>query len=84
VDSKVTRQPIDTVRSALEAHDDGVALNRIAKDLNCHHTAVKRVIEAATALRQKELAAVGRLRATTIKRSSWPVAAASATTCDQG
>ncbi|HKH51969.1 MAG TPA: hypothetical protein VKA77_09265 [Mycobacterium sp.] len=59
VESKVTRQPIDIVRAVLEAHHNGDALNRIAKDLNCHHTAVKRIIDAATTHRHSDLAAVG-------------------------
>jgi hypothetical protein len=32
VESKATRQPVEVVRAVLDAHDDGVALNRIAKD----------------------------------------------------
>jgi hypothetical protein len=36
----------------------GVLLNRIAKDLKCHHTAVKRIVDAAGMHRQTELAAV--------------------------
>jgi hypothetical protein len=59
VDSKVTRQPIDVVRSVLEAHDNGVALNRIAKDVGVHHTAVKRIVDAAATHRRTDLAAVG-------------------------
>jgi hypothetical protein len=59
VESKVTRQPIDVVRAILEAHRDGVVLNRIAKDVNRHHTAVRRIIDAAAAHQQNELQAVG-------------------------
>src|SRR4029079_16757486 len=45
VESKVTRQPIEVVRAVLIAHDNGEALNRIAKEVGVHHTAVKRIIE---------------------------------------
>jgi hypothetical protein len=57
VESKVTRQPVEVVRAVLEAHDDGVVLNRIAKDVGVHHTAVRRIIDTATAHRQRDLAA---------------------------
>ncbi|AGB21650.1 Protein of unknown function (DUF2637) [Mycobacterium sp. JS623] len=49
VESKTTRQPVATVRVILEAESKGVAPNRIAKDVGVHHTAVKRILDAAAA-----------------------------------
>nr|WP_234712981.1 DUF2637 domain-containing protein [Mycolicibacterium komanii] len=57
VGEKVTRQSVDTVAAILAAHQRGAPLNRIAKQVGAHHTAVSRVIDAA-ALRQRTLAAV--------------------------
>ncbi len=47
VSAKVTRQPVQTVQAILEARDRGDALNRIAADLGVHHSAVRRVLDAA-------------------------------------
>lgn len=47
VDAKLTRQPVDVVASILAAHEGGAPLNRIAKDLKVHHSAVSRVINAS-------------------------------------
>lgn len=47
VAAKATRQPVATVEAILEAHQKGDPLNRIAADLGVHHSAVKRVLEAA-------------------------------------
>lgn len=58
VAKKVTRQSVDKVAAILAAHDHGDPLNRIAKQLGAHHTAVSRVIEAAAAHNQRTLAAV--------------------------
>ena len=58
VAEKATRQSVDTVAAILAAHDHGDPLNRIAKQVGAHHTAVSRVIDAATAHRQRSLAAV--------------------------
>ncbi len=49
VAAKVTRQPVGTVQAILEAHEGGDALNRIAADLGVHHSAVRRVLDAAHA-----------------------------------
>jgi hypothetical protein len=47
VAAKATRQPVETVQAILIAHQNGDPLNRIAADLRVHHSAVKRVLEAA-------------------------------------
>lgn len=47
VAEKVTRQPVEVVAHILAAHDSGDALNRIAKNVGVHHSAVSRVIDAA-------------------------------------
>lgn len=49
VAAKLTRQPVETVQAILEAGDRGSALNRIAADLGVHHSAVRRVLDAAHA-----------------------------------
>jgi len=59
VESKVTRQPVDFVHGILVARAGGVALNRIAKDVDRHHSAVKRIIDAAAAHQQGVFASVG-------------------------
>lgn len=58
VAEKVTRQPVETVVRILAAHDAGDPLNRIAKNMGVHHSAVARVIEAAAAYAQRVLEAV--------------------------
>ena len=57
VAAKTTRQPVKTVEAILIAHDNGDPLNRIAAALGVHHSAVKRVVEAADAQRQLLLSA---------------------------
>ena len=57
VAAKATRQPVETVEAILIAHDNGDPLNRIAAALGVHHSAVKRVVEAADAQRQLLLSA---------------------------
>jgi len=52
--AKVTRQPVETVLAILMAHNDGDPLNRIAAYLGVHHSAVKRVLEAAGANSQRD------------------------------
>ena len=47
VASRATRQRVATVEAILEAHQKGDPLNRIAAALGVHHSAVKRVLEAA-------------------------------------
>ena len=47
VAAKVTGQPVETVEAILVAHEDGDPLNRIAATLGVHHSAVKRILEAA-------------------------------------
>jgi hypothetical protein len=59
VRDKATRQPVEIVRAVIAAHNNGDPLNRIAKDVDRHHTAVKRIIDAAAVHRQRQLAAVG-------------------------
>jgi hypothetical protein len=58
VAEKVTRQSIDRVAAILAAHEHGDPLNRIAKQVGVHHTAVSRVIDAAAERRQRTLEAV--------------------------
>jgi hypothetical protein len=55
VAEKLTRQPLAVVAQILTAHDAGDPLNRIAKNLGVHHSAVSRVIEAADSYRQRVL-----------------------------
>lgn len=47
VAAKVTRQSAETVAQILSAHNAGEPLNRIAKDLGVHHSAVSKILEAA-------------------------------------
>lgn len=47
VAGKVTRKPLETVETILEAHERGDALNRIAADLGVHHSTVQRILDAA-------------------------------------
>ncbi len=47
VATKTTRQPVETVEAILTAHHNGDPLNRIAAALGVHHSAVKRVLDAA-------------------------------------
>jgi hypothetical protein len=54
---KVTRKPVEVVARILAAHDSGDPLNRIAKDIGVHHSAVSRIIDAAAAHRQRTLTA---------------------------
>jgi hypothetical protein len=62
VADKVTRQPVDTVQAILEAHERGDALNRIAADLGVHHSAVRRVLDAAHPQERAELRVAGLMR----------------------
>ncbi len=55
VAAKVTRQPVQTVEAILVAHQNGDALNRIAARVGVHHSAVKRVLDAADVHRQHQL-----------------------------
>lgn len=55
VSAKVTRQPVETVEAILMAHQEGKPLNRIAADLGVHHSAVKRVLDAANVERQLQI-----------------------------
>jgi hypothetical protein len=55
---KATRQSVETVAAILAAHEQGDPLNRIAKQVDVHHTAVSRIVGAAATHRQRELAAV--------------------------
>jgi Protein of unknown function (DUF2637) len=57
VSAKVTRQAVGTVEAMLVAHNNGDPLNRIAADLGVHHSAVKRVLNAAEANSQRHLLA---------------------------
>lgn len=57
VAAKVTRQDVAVVEKILAAHAKGDPLNRIAKDLGVHHTAVSKVIGAAAERRQRTLEA---------------------------
>jgi hypothetical protein len=60
VSDKITRQPLEIVHVVLAAHANGDPLNRIAKDVYRHHSAVKRILDAATAHREAhQFAAVG-------------------------
>ena len=47
VAAKVTRQPVKTVTAILVANGNGDPLNRIAAAVGVHHSAVKRVLDAA-------------------------------------
>mgnify|MGYP003608373536 CR=1 FL=1 len=53
VATKTTRQPVETVEAILTAHRNGDPLNRIAATLGVHHSAVKRVLDAAENLNQR-------------------------------
>jgi hypothetical protein len=55
---KVTRKPVEVVARILAAHNSGSPLNRIAKTVGVHHSAVSRIIGAAAAHHQRTLAAV--------------------------
>jgi hypothetical protein len=57
VATKATRKPVETVEAILVAHENGDPLNRIAAALGVHHSAVKRVLEAAGANSQRRLLA---------------------------
>ena len=56
VAEKITRQPVDVVARILVAHARRDPLNRIAKNVGVHHSAVSRVIEAAAARDHRPLA----------------------------
>ena len=58
VAEKLTRKPVEVVARILAAHEQGEPLNRIAKGVGVHHSAVSRIIDAAAAHRQGTLAAV--------------------------
>lgn len=55
VAAKATRQSVEKVEAILLAHQNGDPLNRIAAVLGVHHTAVKRVLDAADVHRQDQL-----------------------------
>ena len=55
VAERATRQPVEVVARILAAHDSGDPLNRIAKNVGVHHSAVSRVIDAAAAHHQRTL-----------------------------
>ena len=59
VRDKATKQPVELVHAVLVAHNNGDPLNRIAKNVDRHHTAVKRIIDAAEARVDRQLAATG-------------------------
>jgi len=48
---------VEVVAAILTAHDNGDPLNRIAAAVGVHHSAVKRVLDAAGAHRQRYLLA---------------------------
>ncbi len=56
VAEKITRQPVEAVARILVAHAQGDPLNRIAKNLGVHHSAVLRIIEAAAARDRRPMA----------------------------
>ncbi|MCU1697347.1 MAG: hypothetical protein JWR34_3410 [Mycobacterium sp.] len=56
VRAKGTRKSIEVVRAVLAAGDNGVPPDRIAKGVGAHHSAVKRVLDAAAYRRQDHLA----------------------------
>ncbi len=56
VAAKVTRQSAGTVERILVAHSCGDPLNRIAKNVGVHHTAVSKVLGAAQLRRSVEVA----------------------------
>lgn len=58
VAEKATRQSVETVAAILAAYERGDPLNRIAKHIGVHHSAVSRVIDAAAAHRQRTLEVV--------------------------
>ncbi|WP_006246434.1 DUF2637 domain-containing protein [Mycolicibacterium tusciae] len=58
VADKVTRKPVEVVVRILTAHNSGDPLNRIAKQVGVHHSAVSKIIDAATAHHQRSAAAV--------------------------
>lgn len=58
VAEKATRQPVEVVVAILTAHQAGDPLNRIARNLGVHHSAVSRVLEAAAKIDQGQLMAV--------------------------
>lgn len=58
VAEKATRQPVEVVAAILTAHQAGDPINRIAKSLGVHHSAVSRVLEAADVRGQRILATV--------------------------
>jgi hypothetical protein len=57
VTAKVTRQPVDVVEAILVAHEKGAPLNRIAATVGVHHSAVRRILDAAEANSQRDLLA---------------------------
>ena len=60
VATKTTRQSVETVEAILTAHRNGDPLNRIAAALGVHHSAVKRVLEAAEGLGERRRPAAAR------------------------
>ena len=55
VAARATRQPVQTVEAILVAHHNGDPLNRIAAAVGVHHSAVKRILDAADVHRQHHL-----------------------------
>lgn len=53
VAAKATRQSVEKVEAILLAHQNGDPLNRIAAVLGVHHSAVKRVLDAAAPNRER-------------------------------
>ena len=56
--AKVTRKPVETVEAILVAYGNGDPLNRIAAAVAVHHSAGKRVLDAAEKHHQRYLTEV--------------------------
>jgi pectin methylesterase-like acyl-CoA thioesterase len=57
--SGVTTQPVDTVVAVLAARRDGASINAAAKASGINYRTAQRIVQAATANRQRQLVAVG-------------------------
>jgi integrase len=57
--SGVTTQPVEIVMAVLAASRDGVSINATAKASGINYRTAQRIVEAAAAYRQRQLAAVG-------------------------
>jgi len=55
----VTTQPVETVVAVLAASRGGVSINTAAKASGISYRTAQRIVEAAAAYRQRQLAAVG-------------------------